>query len=63
MLALFLEEVVPAGLPPAQTIELIHDQGGLAVAAHPFHPIRYRPGRASTARKRRSPLMARFCIC
>jgi len=45
MLALFLEEVVPPGLPAAQTIALIHEQGGLAVAAHPFHPIRYRrPG-------------------
>jgi hypothetical protein len=42
MLALFLEEVVPAGLPAAETIELIHEQGALAVAAHPFHPIRYR---------------------
>jgi predicted metal-dependent phosphoesterase TrpH len=42
MLALYLEKVVPAGLPAARTIELIHAQGGLAVAAHPFHPIRYR---------------------
>lgn len=42
LLALYLEEVVPAGLTAARTIELIHEQGGLAVAAHPFHPIRYR---------------------
>lgn len=42
VLALYLEEAVPGGLPADRTVELIHAQGGLAVAAHPFHPIRYR---------------------
>jgi hypothetical protein len=42
LLALYLEEAVPAGLPADRTIELIHAQGGLAIPAHPFHPIRYR---------------------
>jgi len=42
MLGLYLEERVPPGLPAARTIELIHAQGGLAIVAHPFHPIRYR---------------------
>ena len=42
LLGLYLEEAVPPRLPAARTIELIHAQGGLAVAAHPFHPIRYR---------------------
>ena len=40
LLGLYLEERVPAGLTAANTIELIHAQGGLAVAAHPFHPLR-----------------------
>jgi hypothetical protein len=40
LLGLFLEERVPPGLPALATVELIHAQGGLAVAAHPFHPIR-----------------------
>ncbi len=42
VVALYLEEPVPAGLPADRTVELIHAQGGLAIAAHPFHPIRYR---------------------
>ena len=40
VIGLWLQERVPAGLPALQTIDLIHAQGGLAVAAHPFHPLR-----------------------
>ena len=40
LLGLYLEERVPPGLAALETIGLIHAQGGLAVAAHPFHPIR-----------------------
>jgi predicted metal-dependent phosphoesterase TrpH len=40
LLGLWLSERVPPGLPALQTIELIHAQGGLAVGAHPFHPLR-----------------------
>lgn len=40
LIGLYLSERVPAGLSAADTIEIIHAQGGLAVAAHPFHPIR-----------------------
>ena len=40
LIGLWLEEAVPAGLSASATIDLIHAQGGLAVAAHPFHPIR-----------------------
>ena len=40
LLGLFLEERVPPGLSALETIGEIHAQGGLAVAAHPFHPIR-----------------------
>ena len=40
LLGLFLAELVPPGLTALETIEVIHAQGGLAVAAHPFHPLR-----------------------
>ena len=40
LIGLYLSELVPPGLSADKTIELIHAQGGLAVAAHPFHPIR-----------------------
>ena len=40
LLGLYLEEQVEPGLSAAETIERIHGQGGLAVAAHPFHPLR-----------------------
>jgi hypothetical protein len=40
LLGLYLAELVPPGLPAVETIARIHAQGGLAVAAHPFHPLR-----------------------
>jgi len=40
LIGLWLDEAVPPGLPADETIDRIHAQGGLAVAAHPFHPIR-----------------------
>jgi len=36
VIGLGVEKPVPAGLPAAETVELIKEQGGLAVAAHPF---------------------------
>jgi predicted metal-dependent phosphoesterase TrpH len=36
ILGLFLEETIPPGLSGSETIERIHDQGGLALAAHPL---------------------------
>jgi predicted metal-dependent phosphoesterase TrpH len=42
LLGLFLEETVPPGLPALDTIERIHAQNGLAVAAHPCHPMNVR---------------------
>jgi predicted metal-dependent phosphoesterase TrpH len=39
VLALFLEERVPALRPVQETLERIHDQGGLAIAAHPLAPL------------------------
>jgi predicted metal-dependent phosphoesterase TrpH len=40
LLGLYLEAPVPPNRPAVETIARIHDQGGLAVAAHPFHPYR-----------------------
>lgn len=36
ILGLFLTERIPPGLPARETIAAIHDQGGVAFAAHPF---------------------------
>jgi hypothetical protein len=36
ILALFVNEEIPAGLSAAETIDLIHSQGALAVAPHPM---------------------------
>lgn len=42
ILALGIKEEISPGLDPKETVELIRDQGGIAVAAHPF--VRYREG-------------------
>jgi len=39
LLALFIEEWVPPGLPIEVTIAEVHAQGGLAIAAHPYDVI------------------------
>jgi predicted metal-dependent phosphoesterase TrpH len=35
LLALFIEQAIPADLPLVQTVRLIGEQGGLCIAAHP----------------------------
>ena len=42
LLGFFLEERIPPGLTALATIERIHAQGGLAVVAHPCHPMNVR---------------------
>lgn len=39
LLALFIERRIPPGLSIERSIELIHEQGGLAVVAHPFNRV------------------------
>jgi predicted metal-dependent phosphoesterase TrpH len=39
VLALFITERIPALRPLAETIERIHDQDGIAIAAHPMAPL------------------------
>lgn len=40
IIGLFLQELVPAGLSPADTMQAIHDQGGLVYIPHPFETVR-----------------------
>jgi predicted metal-dependent phosphoesterase TrpH len=39
LLALFVEERIPALRPVSETLERVRDQGGLAIAAHPMAPL------------------------
>jgi predicted metal-dependent phosphoesterase TrpH len=39
LLALFVERDVPRGLSARETVEIIHERGGLAIAAHPYFPV------------------------
>lgn len=39
LLGLFIEQLVPQGLSMERSIDLIHEQGGLAIIAHPLHPL------------------------
>ncbi len=39
MLALFVEKLIPRGLSMERSIDLVHEQGGLAIVAHPLNPI------------------------
>lgn len=47
ILALFIKERIEPGLVARNTIEKIHKQGGIAIAAHPFYHTRLRSGRKS----------------
>lgn len=47
VVALFLTERVPALRPLPETLERIHDQGGIAIAAHPLAPLTPSLGRRS----------------
>lgn len=40
VLALGVDELIPEGMPFEETIEAIHDQGGLAVVPHPYQELR-----------------------
>ena len=47
MLALFVEERIPALRPLRETLERIHEQGGLAIAPHTMAPLTPSLGRRS----------------
>jgi len=42
VIGLFLTEEIPSGLPAAETLEIIHGQGGLSLLPHPFSEYRSR---------------------
>ena len=35
--AIFVRENLPSALSPAETVRIIHEAGGLAIAVHPYH--------------------------
>ncbi|HET8912448.1 MAG TPA: PHP-associated domain-containing protein [Ktedonobacteraceae bacterium] len=39
LLALYIERLIPQGLSIERSIDMIHEQGGLAVIAHPLHRL------------------------
>jgi predicted metal-dependent phosphoesterase TrpH len=39
MLALFIEKRIPPDLRIERSIDLVHEQGGLAIVAHPLNPL------------------------
>jgi len=39
MLALFIQKHIQPGLSMERSIELVHEQGGLAIVAHPLNPL------------------------
>lgn len=55
LLGLFLTNRIPALRPLEETIERIHDQGGIAVAAHPMAPLTPSIGRRSLMRLHHDP--------
>jgi predicted metal-dependent phosphoesterase TrpH len=39
LLALYIDADLPSGRSARETVELIHERGGLAIAAHPYFPF------------------------
>jgi predicted metal-dependent phosphoesterase TrpH len=50
VVAIFISERIPALRPLAETLERIHDQGGIAIAPHAMAPLTPSLGRASLLR-------------
>jgi predicted metal-dependent phosphoesterase TrpH len=55
VLALFIEERIPALRPLADTVARIHEQGGIAIAAHPMASLTPSIGRRSLLELHRDP--------
>ncbi|HEY7331558.1 MAG TPA: PHP-associated domain-containing protein [Candidatus Limnocylindria bacterium] len=55
LLALFVEERIPALRPIGETMERVRDQGGLAIAAHPMAPLTPSLGRRTLLALHHSP--------
>ena len=55
VLALFITERLPALRPLEETLAAIHEQGGIAIAAHPMAPVPLSVGRRSLREVRDHP--------
>ena len=44
-----MKELPPRGLSPEETTELVHEQGGITIVPHPYHPFRHAIGRIPDA--------------
>jgi predicted metal-dependent phosphoesterase TrpH len=55
LLALFVTERIPALRPLPETLERVHEQGGIAIAAHPLAPLTPSLGRRSLLRLHHDP--------
>ncbi len=59
LLTLFIERRIPPGLSVEQSIELAHEQGGIAIIAHPFNRVfRHSIQREVVERLKHAPLEA-----
>ncbi|HEU5367209.1 MAG TPA: PHP-associated domain-containing protein [Ktedonobacterales bacterium] len=59
LLTLFIEKRIPPGLSVERSIELAHEQGGLAIIAHPFNRVfRHSIQREVVERLKHAPLEA-----
>ena len=45
LLVLGVEEIPSRGLSPEETTDLVHEQGGITIVPHPYHPFRHAIGR------------------
>ncbi len=45
LLVLGVTEIPPRGLSPEETTDLVHEQGGITIVPHPYHPFRHAIGR------------------
>ena len=45
LLVLGVSEIPPRGLSPEETTDLVHEQGGITIVPHPYHPFRHAIGR------------------
>ena len=45
LLVLGVSEIPPRGLSPEETTDLAHEQGGITIVPHPYHPFRHAIGR------------------
>jgi len=45
LLVLGISELLPRGRSPEETTEMAHEQGGITIVPHPYHPFRHAIGR------------------